>query len=48
MKQTLIVEGKTVITSTCDDCQQDKDYCCDCHKGNLYKSPDQPDWREER
>jgi len=31
-----------------DDCQMDKDYCCDCNDGSLYRSPDQPDWREDR
>ena len=31
-----------------DDCQADKDYCCDCCDGSLYRSPDQPDWREDR
>ncbi len=31
-----------------DDCQADKDYCCDCNEGDLYKSPDQPDPREDR
>ena len=24
----------------CTDCQQDKDYCCDCDNGSLYISPD--------
>lgn len=23
-----------------DDCQQDKDYCCDCNNGDLYRFPD--------
>ncbi len=26
-----------------DDCQKDKDYCCDCCNGDLYISPDQPE-----
>jgi hypothetical protein len=30
-----------------DDCQRDKDKCCDCFNGNLYKSPDQPDNHED-
>jgi hypothetical protein len=36
----------------CVDCQADKDYCCDCKPmGKVmshYKSPDQPDLREDR
>lgn len=24
----------------CQDCRMDKDYCCDCTEGTLYKSPD--------
>ncbi len=31
-----------------DDCQQDKDNCVDCFGGDKYKSPDQPDMREDR
>lgn len=26
----------------CEDCQTDRDYCCDCNEGDLYKSPDLP------
>jgi hypothetical protein len=41
---------RITIANKCnrDDCQADKDYCCDCFCGNLYKSPDQPDPREDR
>ena len=31
-----------------DDCQQDKDKCCDCWLHDLYKSPDQMDYREDK
>jgi len=31
-----------------DDCQQNKDRCCDCYDQDLYLTPDQPDIKEDR
>ncbi len=35
------------MTEKCEDCRQDPDRCCDCCDGDLYRSPDIADWREE-
>ncbi|MFH0769430.1 MAG: hypothetical protein V1932_07720 [Chloroflexota bacterium] len=32
----------------CLDCQTDRDYYCDCYQHDKYKSPDTPDYREEK
>ncbi len=31
-----------------DDCQQDHDLCVDCVDGSKYRSPDQPDLKENK
>jgi hypothetical protein len=35
------------ISIKCQDCQQDKDYCCDCYNGGMYVSPDIPELDSE-
>lgn len=37
-----------IFENLCDDCQQDKDRCVDCFEGELYKSPDLPNPKEDK
>jgi hypothetical protein len=36
-------EGYDPLDDLCEECQKDKDYCCDCYDHSLYKSPDAPE-----
>lgn len=34
------IDGSCQEQKICEDCQRDRDRCCDCFEGDLYLSPD--------